>query len=184
MKLDRHLLLVGCALGLVLPLACGSTVPAEVEGATSSEPAVAGLASPAQYVGPIRVARHYPRTMIRAELPPPLSSPAVAANQAYKTCVTGPQPCPLDISTGVPDIELAIFSDDDYGTLGSGGKVTPFFQGVLAWLLTWHAISLPPAGPMVPSGTPRPAGKCDFVYVVSATSGAYMMAFDVCSAQT
>ncbi len=101
-------------------------------GAATSSPPVAQWV-PTQWSA---VTQHeqYPGSGIRLDPPTSGVTPTYSVGQAYSTCTSGVAPC----LSGTPVASLAMFSDDQYGKIQPDGSVSHPFQGVLAWVLTWH----------------------------------------------
>ena len=72
------------------------------------------------------------------------------------------------------------FSDDSYGAINeSKGTVTPAFENVLSWVVVIHGVFEQSFGPQgSPSFSGAPNATYDHVFVMNATTGKYMMAFD------
>jgi hypothetical protein len=82
-------------------------------------------------------------------------------------------------------VVLTRYSNSVYGEIQPDGSVKPDYQNVLAWAVIYTGVHIDaiggPAGrtappPPPPGGTPT----CDFVFLVNATTGKYMTAFDEC----
>lgn len=126
----------------------------------------------ASFKGALPAARNYPYAGIRLSPPAPGVIPAVTGAIAYAACKTS-APCLL---TGSPTVELAIFSDDQFGFAEPGAPATTHpFQNMLAWAITWHNTACeehgPPGRPDLPANI---ANSCDKLVLVDAGTGKFL----------
>ena len=136
--------------------------------------------------GPLLGARQYPEAGVRLDVPPPNLTPTVPASAALALCKTT-APC---LTTSAPTLELALFSDDQYGGQAAesvGSVQTPArdlpFQNRLAWIMTWRHVSCEVHGPPgLPPPPPSFATGCDQVDFVDASSGTYLVGIEAKSA--
>jgi hypothetical protein len=163
------------ALAFFGAVACGGPRPPSGSGGSSTAPSVKVAATLAGTTLVAQVA--YPAVGIRLDVPQANLVPQISATTAYSTCASGESPC---VGMTLPaTAELAIFSDDQYGS-SAGGTLKPAFQNVLAWVLTWHRVSCSPAGPAPRVGSGPAVSRswaCDQLVFVDATSGKYMLAW-------
>lgn len=113
--------------------------------------------------------------------PPPSGSQAVAfsvAQQAVET-VSGPL-------SGYEAV-LALYTNDDYGTMNPDGSVNHPFTKSLVWAFIKSGLysgnggaALGPGGTAKPA-TLRPGATCTGVWLASARTGAYLMGFSDCN---
>jgi hypothetical protein len=94
---------------------------------------------------------------IRLDPPPPNVSPKYTYLQTFSSA-----PKKTGCGTGVPDMRLATFSDDLYGTTQSDGTETHPYQNVLTWVVIWRNQACPVFGPgpaPVSISTVQPSGS-------------------------
>lgn len=142
-------------------------------------PSSFSFASPT-FTGALSSPRQYPYAGVRLDVPPAGARPAVSATAAYALCKTT-APC---LVNSAPTIELALFSDDQYGATASepvnGSDPAPLqnlpFQNVLTWVITWRQVECEVHGPPgLPPPPPSFATGCDQVDFVDATTGSYLV---------
>jgi hypothetical protein len=125
----------------------------------------------------------HPKGGVRMSAPPVDVLPAVSAEAAYQTFIRDGLR-PLGAAEARQELLLTMYSDDNYRDIDpSSGKTTPRFQNVLSWAVVFHGVKPTVRGGATRSGerpTLDPSLRCDFVYLVDATTGQYMTAFQDC----
>jgi len=108
--------------------------------------------------------------------------PSITPAQALSVYQKDGAPPGLDQLGNVPNIELAVFSDDNYGKIDDSGKITPDFQNVLSWIIFFHGVEMIPTGPPQSDATGSVATYplCDAIQVINASTGAFMLAIQTC----
>lgn len=136
-------------------------------GASLRPPLAAGAESPV-------VPRTYGAGGITLGLPSS-NAPGVDVASAYRTCISGEADCPA----GAPRLaELASTTDDQYGDLDTNGTATHTIQGRLSWVFTWQGVACPPSlGPKPPGSLAAAAPVCDWLVIVDAQSGKYLISY-------
>lgn len=175
MTLRKRLVVVGVvAVSALLVGACGHAQPpppSSAAGAPTAGSSVSSRVVPARLVAK----RSYSDMGITLDVPALDVVPAADGEQAYQRCVSGPEPCPHNATALPPTVELALYSNSTYGTTGKNGTVIPKFQRTLTWVITFHDVPMRPAGG--PGMTfPQAPTPCEFIYLVDASTGGYMMA--------
>jgi hypothetical protein len=121
---------------------------------------------------------------IRLEVPDKIAAPAITAGQAMSTYQRDGTPPGLDRLGGVADMHLAVFSDASYGTYDASGKVIPYYQKVLSWVIIFHNVDMVPAGPArTPDVAEAPSTtypKCDAIQLINASTGDFMLGIQTC----
>lgn len=131
---------------------------------------------PALPVGAERpvVPRAYPEGGITIAAPGS-STARIDAVRAYTACSDGKASCP-DGSPG--SAELALATDDQYGDSQPDGTVNHPIQARLTWVFTWDRVSCPPRlGPKPPGAVSAPPAVCDWVVLVDAGSGQFLITY-------
>lgn len=140
--------------------------------AACAAPGAAGPGALASVTRPV-VPRAYPDGGI--SLADPQSRGAkVAIESAYAACASGVADCP-----GAPPAiaELALVTDSQYGQIQSSGAVDHSITARLSWVFTWTSISCPRRlGPKPPSRAPT-ASACDWLVIIDATTGEYLVTY-------
>jgi hypothetical protein len=153
-----------------------------------------GAVSPAATVTPMAVVTSPLKAVATSDpsigaqlVPAPASAqPLVSASAALATYQSSmPNP---EWSDANRSVSLVVYSNASYGPVDAAGKVTPAFTGVLSWAINYRHVPVLPIGGAVvetpgPAATPTAASvstDCDFVYLVDAKTGGYMMAFNEC----
>lgn len=125
----------------------------------------------------------HPKGGARMLAPPAGAVPAVSAEAAYETFRRDGLR-PRGAMNARQQLVLTLYSNDVYGdTDPASGKKTLRFQNVLAWAVIFNGVE-----PTVRGGATKDGGRpavnssvrCDFVYLVDAMTGTYMMAFEDC----
>jgi hypothetical protein len=134
--------------------------------------------------------KHYTDVGVRMDVPASSDLPAITATQALQAYQNvGPIPGLEKQTSTPPEVVLTSFSDDEYGPISANGTITPYYQGVLTWVIFFHGIQMIPSAPAPRPGESRdqvgpPYPRCDFIEAINATTGSHMMAFQTCNPPT
>lgn len=172
--------------------ACGSARPQALQASSGPAAPTHQPESPAPLPGPtptpVPVVGEidHPRSGARLRPTPVGVVPAISGEAAYETFLRDGLR-PKGAGSAVRELMLTLYSNDSYGTVdATTGKVNPTFQNVLAWAVMFKGVIPTVRGGVTADGPPatiNPSVRCDFVYMVDATSGKYMMAFEDCPSQ-
>lgn len=122
--------------------------------------------------------RRYPAARVRLDPPPQSARASVTSQEAYAAFKKTGSYTGAEKEAGSPLIELANYSNDGFGQIGAGEKLTPFHQNRLVWVLTFRGTTCWVAGPM---NRPSPAQKprCILLVFVDAGTGEALNAVEV-----
>jgi hypothetical protein len=82
-----------------------------------------------------------------------------------------------NLSPGIPDAELRVVTDGDFGvTPIAGGVIDTHYKNRLAWVLTYHNSTGMPRGPRPSS----PSASCEFIAIVDAGNADALDAIQRC----
>lgn len=120
------------------------------------------------------VPRAYPEGGITIAAPDSKTA-KIDAVRAYAVCSNGEASCP----DGAPgSAELASATDDQYGDIKPDGTVSHPIQARLTWVFTWNHVSCPARlGPKLPGAVSAPPAVCDWVVLVDADSGQFLITY-------
>jgi hypothetical protein len=123
--------------------------------------------------------RRYPSIGARMLPPPRDYKPTITAEMAIERIkATGVRPDVL--SSGDLTAELVVYSNDDYGDVQDDGSVTPRHRSIKAWAIRTAEAPVEVHGPIHRKPDTDQLPSCPFVYVVDATSGEALAAFQSC----
>ena len=177
------------ALSLVAVAGCGThlnTTQSPQDATTSGVPAT--TASSAESGSPtqsavIRELTSDPQVGATLAPPPEDARPATDAANAYSVYQ---ETLPHEWDTYPHSVQLTLYSSSVYGEIQADGSVKPTYEDVLAWAVIYRGVPIhkiggaPPIQTDLPTPSPAITPSCDFVFLVDATTGKYMHAFDEC----
>ena len=177
----RYLAGVVIAVGVFSLASCGSDSSVSVVGDSSALPVVdeAKMPTPAR----ISNERSYMNGTFRLGIPDAGDTPTVPAEVAIGVYqANGLRP--VGKPSAAPDeILFGRYSNDSYGEVGKDGRVLPTYVGTPVWAIVYHGVANSEFGGVTPEGKPAsPTGTAvgtgDFVFLVAASNGAYLNAYE------
>ncbi len=177
----RRLRALGVACAIVPLAGCGTGSVATSGSVVVSAPSPSPVRSPQASSGAIKKDVKSSSSLgAHLAVPPSDAKPLVTAEQArrlYQKTMPNPAWDGLPVS-----VSLVSFSDAVSGEEGKSG-FTPRFTNVLSWAVIYRDVQIAPVGPPPPPGGSLSAqvkAQCDFAFIVDATTGAFVEAFDQC----
>jgi hypothetical protein len=154
--------------GLAALTACGEGSRARVTGLLSSQPA------PSERIAS---RREYMNGHIR--LDPPAQSDTSSLDAAHaRSAFLSSSPFGSSSSKATStEVLFGRYSDDDYGSIGSGGSVTPRFVNQPAWIVILHGVPTFVRGPFTVDLKRNPPPPSDLIVVLDAATGKYLTAY-------